>query len=257
MEWLGRRDSQVKLRGFRIEPGEIEHALRQLPEVRQAVVLHRTDLPGEPALVAYLVVSTESRPAPEELRDALRASLPAYMVPARFVVLDEMPVNRSGKTDKRALPLPTAEPDRADAEYVAPSSAAEKILAEIWREVLGLSRIGVHDDFFRVGGRSLSTVRVSLMAAARGLPVSVGDLIAPPPSPGWPSTPSGRRARACPPPSPPRYGSAKARGSPCGACTPPAAAPPGSSPSPAPCRRAARCTPSRRAACSAASTRAP
>ncbi|MER6108070.1 amino acid adenylation domain-containing protein [Streptomyces hirsutus] len=177
VEWLGRRDSQVKLRGFRIEPGEIEHALRQLPEVRQAVVLHRTDLPGEPALVAYLVVSTESRPAPEELRGALRASLPAYMVPARFVVLDEMPVNRSGKTDKRALPLPTAEPDRADAEYVAPSSAAEKILAEIWREVLGLSRIGVHDDFFRVGGSSLSTVRVSLMAAARGLPVSVGDLI--------------------------------------------------------------------------------
>ncbi|MFE7812766.1 amino acid adenylation domain-containing protein [Streptomyces sp. NPDC057433] len=177
VEWLGRRDSQVKLRGFRIELGEIEHALRQLPEVRQAVVLHRTDLPGEPALVAYLVAPKERRPAPEELRGALRASLPAYMVPARFVVLDEMPVNRSGKIDKRALPLPTAEPDRADTEYVAPSSAAEKILAEIWREVLGLSRIGVHDDFFRVGGSSLSTVRVSLMAAARGLSVSVGDLI--------------------------------------------------------------------------------
>ncbi|WP_016827426.1 non-ribosomal peptide synthetase [Streptomyces viridosporus] len=177
VEWLGRRDSQVKLRGFRIELGEIEHALRQLPDIRQAVVLHRTDLPGEPALVAYLVLSGGHRPAPEELRGALRTSLPGYMVPARFVVLDEMPVNRSGKTDKRALPLPPAELDRADTEYVAPSGAAEKVLAEIWREVLGLSRIGVHDDFFRIGGSSLSTVRVSLMATARALPVSVGDLI--------------------------------------------------------------------------------
>ncbi|MFJ7151578.1 amino acid adenylation domain-containing protein [Streptomyces sp. NPDC100445] len=176
VEWLGRRDSQVKLRGFRIELGEIEHALRRLPEVRQAVVLHRTDLPGEPALVAYLVAHGPHRPAPGELRDALRSSLPAYMVPARFVVLDELPVNRSGKIDKRALPLPPAE-TRHDTEYVAPATPAEKLLAEIWREVLGLSRIGVHDDFFRIGGSSLSTVRVSLMAAARGLTVSVGDLI--------------------------------------------------------------------------------
>ncbi|MFE0387794.1 amino acid adenylation domain-containing protein [Streptomyces bungoensis] len=177
VEWLGRRDSQVKLRGFRIELGEIEHALRHLPEVRQAVVLHRTDLPGEPALVAYLVVHGPDRPAPEELRRALRSSLPAYMLPARFVVLDELPVNRSGKIDKRALPLPPAELDRRDTEYVAPATPAEKILAEIWREVLGLSRIGVHDDFFRIGGSSLSTVRVSLMAAGRGLTISVGGLI--------------------------------------------------------------------------------
>ncbi|MFB7504582.1 non-ribosomal peptide synthetase, partial [Streptomyces broussonetiae] len=177
VEWLGRRDSQVKLRGFRIELGEIEHALGQLPAVRQAVVLHRGDLPGEPALVAYLVVHGPERPSPEDLRRSLRTSLPGYMVPARFVVLDEMPVNRSGKIDKRALPLPAADVAQSDSVYVAPSTAAEKILAEIWREVLGLSRIGVHDDFFRIGGSSLSTVRVSLMAAGRGLTVSVGDLI--------------------------------------------------------------------------------
>ncbi|MFH8336864.1 amino acid adenylation domain-containing protein [Streptomyces sp. AM6-12] len=178
VEWLGRRDSQVKLRGFRIELGEIEHALRGLPEVRQAVVLHRTDLPGgEPALVAYLVPRAGARLAPEELRRALRASLSAYMIPARFVLLGELPVNRSGKIDKRALPLPPAELDQSDTEYVAPATAAEKVLAEIWREVLGLARIGVHDDFFRIGGSSLSTVRVSLMAAGRGLTVSVGDLI--------------------------------------------------------------------------------
>ncbi|MEU5792752.1 amino acid adenylation domain-containing protein [Streptomyces sp. NPDC047813] len=178
VEWLGRRDSQVKLRGFRIELGEIEHALRALPEVRQAVVLHRTDLPGgEPALVAYLVPRAPARPAPEELRRALRASLSAYMIPARFVLLDELPVNRSGKIDKRALPLPPAELDQSETEFVAPATPAEKVLAEIWREVLGLARIGVHDDFFRIGGSSLSTVRVSLMSAARGLTVSVGDLI--------------------------------------------------------------------------------
>ncbi|MFF5497676.1 amino acid adenylation domain-containing protein [Streptomyces aquilus] len=178
VEWLGRRDAQVKLRGFRIELGEIEHALRQLPGIRQAVVLHRTDLPGgEPALVAYLVTDGTGRHTPEELRGALRTSLPAYMLPSRFVVLDEMPVNRSGKTDKRALPLPPAELDQDDTEYIAPATPAERILAEIWREVLGLSRIGVHDDFFRIGGSSLSTVRVSLLAAGRGLPVTVGDLI--------------------------------------------------------------------------------
>ncbi|MFI8233882.1 amino acid adenylation domain-containing protein [Streptomyces sp. NPDC085900] len=178
VEWLGRRDAQVKLRGFRIELGEIEHALRQVPGIRQAVVLHRTDLPGgEPALVAYLVTAGTGPHTPEELRGALRTSLPAYMLPSRFVVLDEMPVNRSGKIDKRALPLPPAELDQDDTEYVAPATPAERILAEIWREVLGLSRIGVHDDFFRIGGSSLSTVRVSLLAAGRGLPVTVGDLI--------------------------------------------------------------------------------
>ncbi|MDH6699333.1 non-ribosomal peptide synthetase [Streptomyces sp. MAA16] len=178
VEWLGRRDAQVKLRGFRIELGEIEHALRRLPEIRQAVVLHRTDLPGgEPALIAYLVADGTAPPAPEELRARLRTSMPAYMLPARFVVLDALPVNRSGKIDKRALPLPPTEADRSDTRYTAPATPAEKILAEIWREVLGLSRIGVHDDFFRIGGSSLSTVRVSLMAAARGLPVTVGDLI--------------------------------------------------------------------------------
>ncbi|MFE0674916.1 amino acid adenylation domain-containing protein [Streptomyces sp. NPDC058867] len=176
VEWLGRRDAQVKLRGFRIELGEIEHALRQLPGISQAVVLHRTDLPGgEPALVAYLVTADPA--TPEELRGALRTSLPAYMLPSRFVVLEEMPVNRSGKIDRRALPLPPAELDERESGYVAPSTPAERVLGEIWREVLGLSRIGVHDDFFRIGGSSLSTVRVSLMAAGRGLPVTVGDLI--------------------------------------------------------------------------------
>ncbi|MFJ6138686.1 amino acid adenylation domain-containing protein [Kitasatospora sp. NPDC092286] len=177
VEVFGRRDTQVKLRGFRIELGEIEHALRQLPDVRQAVVLHRTDLPGEPALVAYVVARGGTKPTVERFTGALRTTMPAYMVPGRFVFLDELPVNRSGKIDKRALPLPPAERASTDTAYVAPATATEKVLAEIWREVLGLSLIGVHDDFFRIGGSSLSTVRVAAMAAERGLTVSVRDLI--------------------------------------------------------------------------------
>ncbi|GAA1930713.1 pyoverdine non-ribosomal peptide synthetase PvdD [Streptomyces sodiiphilus] len=177
VRWLGRRDAQVKLRGFRIELGEIEHALRALPEVGQAVVLMRRDLPGGPGLVAYVVPRDGTGPTVEQLADALRSTLPGYMVPGRFVFLDAMPVNSSGKTDKRALPLPSAERTHSDTAYVAPRTRTELVLAQVWREVLGISRIGVHDDFFLIGGSSLSTVRVSAMTADRGLSVSVRDLI--------------------------------------------------------------------------------
>ncbi|WP_374984617.1 amino acid adenylation domain-containing protein [Streptomyces fradiae] len=178
VEWLGRRDGQVKLRGFRIELGEVEHALRELPEVRQAVVLLRRDLPGgEPALVAYVVPREGSGAGEEELRRGLRARMPAYMVPAFFTVLDELPVNTSGKVDKRALPLPAAGRERGGAPYVAPRTPAELVLAEVWRRVLGVAEVGVHDDFFRLGGSSLSTVRVAAQATARGLRVTVRDLI--------------------------------------------------------------------------------
>ncbi|ACU37467.1 non-ribosomal peptide synthetase [Actinosynnema mirum] len=173
IEWAGRRDSQVKLRGFRIELGEVEHALGELPEVAQAVVLLR-ELPGGPALVAYVVGDVTDA---EPLRRALRARVPAYMVPARFVVLDALPVNRSGKVDRGALPLPTAERDGAGAAYTAPRTPAEVVLAEVWRDVLGLAEIGVHDDFFRIGGSSLSTVRVAATARSRGVPVTVRDLV--------------------------------------------------------------------------------
>ncbi|MFJ4919554.1 amino acid adenylation domain-containing protein [Streptomyces sp. NPDC088725] len=177
VEWLGRRDSQVKLRGYRIELGEIEHALRGLPEVRQAVVLLRRDLPGDAALVAYVVTEDGTEPTVEGFRTALRATVPAYMVPARFVFLDALPVNRSGKTDKKALPLPSAERAPSATAYVAPRTPAETVLAGVWGDVLGIARIGVHDDFFRIGGSSLSTVRVVALAADRGLSVSVRDLL--------------------------------------------------------------------------------
>ncbi|MEV7098320.1 amino acid adenylation domain-containing protein [Amycolatopsis sp. NPDC051045] len=174
VEWLGRRDSQVKLRGFRIELGEIEHALRALPEVRQAVVLLREDLPGEPALVAYVVGRT---PDAESLRQALRTRVPAHMVPGWFVFLDALPLNGSGKVDRRALPLPPAERPDTGTDYVAPSTPTERILADVWRDVLGVSDVGVHDDFYHVGGSSLSTVRVAALATAHGVPLTVRDLV--------------------------------------------------------------------------------
>jgi amino acid adenylation domain-containing protein len=174
VEWLGRRDSQVKLRGFRIELGEIEHALRALPEVRQAVVLLRDDLPGEPALVAYVVGRTTDA---EALRRALRTRVPAHMVPAWFLFLDALPLNGSGKVDRRTLPLPPAERPDTGTDYVAPGTPTERILADVWREVLGLSDVGVHDDFYRVGGSSLSTVRVAALVTARGVPLTVRDLV--------------------------------------------------------------------------------
>ncbi|MER5933048.1 amino acid adenylation domain-containing protein [Streptomyces sp. NPDC002054] len=177
VEWLGRRDSQIKLRGYRIELGEIEHRLREVPEVRQAVVLLRRDLPGEPALVAYVVPREGAETGADQLRRALRAEMPGYMVPARYVFLDAMPVTSSGKIDKRALPLPATGREDGGAEFVAPRTPAEKELAEVWCTVLGINEVGIHDDFFHLGGSSLSTVRVAAQASSRGLPVTVRDLI--------------------------------------------------------------------------------
>jgi amino acid adenylation domain-containing protein len=177
LEYLGRRDTQVKLRGLRIELGEIEHALRELPDVRDAVVLLRRDLPGEPALVGYVVPRPAARPTAPLLRQELRVRVPAHMVPARFVLLAELPLTGNEKVDRGALPPPSADRSAEDTPYVAPGTAAETILAEVWRDVLGVAEVGVHDDFFELGGSSLSTVRVAALAAARGVAVTVGDLV--------------------------------------------------------------------------------
>ena len=177
LEYLGRRDTQVKLRGLRIELGEIESAVRELPEVREAVVLLRTDLPGEPRLVAYVVPAEGVAPGAEAVRQGLRARMPGYMVPSRFVFLDELPLTSNEKVDRKALPVPVMERADLSAAYVAPRSPAERVLAAIWREVLAVPEIGVDDDFFELGGSSLSTVRVAAKAAARGVAVTVRDLV--------------------------------------------------------------------------------
>ena len=161
IEFLGRRDNQVKIRGFRIEPGEIEATLAQHPAVRQVVVLAREDVPGNKRLVAYLVtVDPQVPPAIEELRAFLKAKLPEYMVPSAFVMLPVMPLTPNGKVDRQALPAPDASRPRTQQAYVAPRSVLEEQLAGIWQRVLGLERVGIHDNFFVLGGHSLLATQV-------------------------------------------------------------------------------------------------
>jgi amino acid adenylation domain-containing protein/non-ribosomal peptide synthase protein (TIGR01720 family)/FkbM family methyltransferase len=152
LEFLGRRDSQVKLRGFRVELGEIEAALARHPGVRETAVLVREDHPGEKRLVAYLAAKEGSAPSSAELREYLSARLPEYMVPTAWVFIPGLPVTSNGKLDRRALPLPDYS---AAADPVAPRTPTEMALAALWAEVLSVDAIGVGNHFFDLGGHSL------------------------------------------------------------------------------------------------------
>jgi amino acid adenylation domain-containing protein len=160
VEFLGRRDSQIKMRGFRIEPGEIEAALCAHPTVAEAAVVARDEASGERRLVAYLVGRKQERPASaSELRAHLRERVPDYMVPSAFVALDKLPLTPNGKLDRKALPAPEPSADAAQA-YVAPRTPTEELVAGVYAEVLGVERVGVEDDFFELGGHSLLATRV-------------------------------------------------------------------------------------------------
>jgi amino acid adenylation domain-containing protein len=160
LEFLGRLDDQVKLRGFRIELGEIEAALGQHPGVLETAVALREDVPGAKRLVAYLKTRSEARLSAGELHSFLGQKLPRHMVPAAFVVLDQLPRTPNGKVDRRALPAP--DDSRPELAYAAvmPGTPVEKTLAEIWTELLRRERIGIHDNFFELGGDSLLAVRL-------------------------------------------------------------------------------------------------
>ncbi len=158
--FLGRLDHQVKLRGFRIELGEIENALLSLDQVREAVAVARAEAPDRQQLVAYVVASEQIEPqvSTENLRARLCESLPEYMVPAAFVMLNALPLTPSGKIDRKALPTP----DFAEQQhlYVPPATETEKLLCTIWADVLKVERVGIHDNFFHLGGDSLLVIKL-------------------------------------------------------------------------------------------------
>ncbi|HEX6292495.1 MAG TPA: amino acid adenylation domain-containing protein [Herpetosiphonaceae bacterium] len=199
--FLGRADNQVKIRGMRIEPGEIEAVLRQHPGVQQALVVVREDTPGDARLVAYLVGQQHQEPgslgsakthgaSPDdsqlvlgasELRAYVKQQLPDYMVPSAFVVLDALPLTPNGKVDHKALPTPERAGLEPDATYVAPRTPVEDLLASIWASVLRRERVGVHDNFFDLGGHSLlATQLVSRVRDALQVDLPLRDVFAAP-----------------------------------------------------------------------------
>ena len=156
----GRNDFRVKIRGFRIEVSEVEQALRGSTKVDEAAVVAHEDQLGEKQLVAYVVSQPGRAPTTSELRDFLKDKLPDYMVPTAFVVLDELPLTPNGKLDRLGLPAPSLARPELDTNFVAPRTPVEEQLVEIWVEVLGVTRVGVHDDFFELGGHSLRATQL-------------------------------------------------------------------------------------------------
>jgi 3-oxoacyl-[acyl-carrier-protein] synthase III len=174
IEFLGRLDHQVKIRGFRIELGEIESELSQHPAIRDVVVVAREDTPGNKRLVAYLVADPNGiHPGVEDLRAYLKDNLPSYMIPAVFIYLDTIPLNPNGKVDRKALPVPDTARPELEAAYVAPNTPTEQRLATIWSEVLGLDKVGIHDNYFDLGGASLQSLEIINKANEAGMSLAL------------------------------------------------------------------------------------
>ena len=162
IEILGRIDHQVKIRGMRIEPGEIEAVLNQHPAVGQSIILAHEIVPGDKRLVAYIIPNQEQACTNKELRDFLKQRLPNFMIPSAFVILDAFPRTPSGKVNRRALPIPDFTQHESEATFVAPRDELERELTKIWKKVLGIQSIGIKENFFELGGNSL--LAVSLIA---------------------------------------------------------------------------------------------
>jgi amino acid adenylation domain-containing protein/non-ribosomal peptide synthase protein (TIGR01720 family) len=168
IDYLGRIDHQVKIRGFRIELGEIEAVLLQHPAVSEAAVIVREDGPGDKYLAAYWVSNQSSVPDMDVLQDFLKARLPDYMIPTVLMELERLPLTGNGKLDRKALPALDFDLQFAD-QYEAPRNEAEKVLARIWSDVLRIERIGIHDNFFALGGDSILAIQVAGRARQAGL----------------------------------------------------------------------------------------
>ena len=167
LEFLGRIDDQIKVRGFRVEPGEVEAVLRRHPGVHQAVVVAT----AQQQLAAYAVPAEGQAPAPTELREFARRHLPDYMVPGLFMLLQHLPLTPSGKLDRRALPAIEA---MTSSTYVQPESSMEQIVAAVWADVLRVERVGIQDNFFELGGHSLLAMQVvARLRSAIGVEVPI------------------------------------------------------------------------------------
>ena len=184
LEFLGRDDHQIKLRGHRIEFGEIEMQLRQHPAIRAAVVAIKDLAPGDANLVAYLVphqpaeITSDSQIFVAEIRNFLRSSLPAHFIPSVFMILDELPLTPNGKIDRKSLPLPGPQDAQPAANVVAPRTSTESELAALWSEILGSDRFGIHDNFFDSGGHSLTATQlVTRIRKNFGVELSLRDFI--------------------------------------------------------------------------------
>jgi acyl carrier protein len=160
IEYLGRIDHQVKIRGFRIELGEVESQLRNHNSISAAVVIADQDHSGDKRLVAYIVPTQQPGPTPAELREHLKRTLPEYMLPSVFVQLEALPLTPNGKINRKALPKPEAHLANLGQRSEEARTDAEILLAQIWSEVLGVPRVGLHDNFFDLGGHSLMITRV-------------------------------------------------------------------------------------------------
>ncbi|WP_194270035.1 non-ribosomal peptide synthetase [Candidatus Methylospira mobilis] len=181
IEFLGRVDNQVKIRGFRIEPGEIEMRLLRHPLVKETAVLVREDRPGDKRIAAYIVPAGQTPAgsnisASETLRAYLKETLPDYMIPASFVILEQLPLMTNGKLDRNALPVPIIE-GRFSGSGAVPLNPVEEAVAAIWKEILGAGHIDIHDNFFDLGGHSLSAIQVIVRIQDRfGIEISVAEL---------------------------------------------------------------------------------
>jgi amino acid adenylation domain-containing protein len=175
IEYLGRIDDQVKVRGFRIEPGEMKSVLDGHPQVLASVVVAHAGKDYDQRLIAYLVCRP-SRPAVSDLRDWLGRRLPDYMLPAVFIFLDRMPLTPNGKIDRHALPDPGLDRPALRETFVAPVTPKEKMLATIWSEVLQVQPVGIHDNYFELGGDSIRSIQILARAGQAGLPISLEQL---------------------------------------------------------------------------------
>jgi amino acid adenylation domain-containing protein len=188
IEYLGRIDDQVKVRGFRIELGEIEAALSQHPNLLQVAVTLREDIPSQKSLVAYTVPLQAPAPTVGDLRHFLKERLPDYMVPSAFVILESLPLTPNGKVDRKLLPAPDLKSLIEKAEFVAPQTPTEELVASIWAEVLGVEQLSINDNFFELGGHSLlATQLLSKLSSHFGLNLPLSKLFETPTVAGFSS----------------------------------------------------------------------